>query len=324
MRLGKRLCTSILSLICLSMASTAVAKQMIYIGAGNDDCIYSTVAYSICDIIEEDEVLQKDYACTVVHTSGSMANLQGLATRRLDLAIAQSDMLLHAIKGTSHFTHMGASPDLGVLLPLYPEPFSILVKKDSNINSLQDLRNKHINIGKPYDDQRASTELIMRLTGLSRSDFASLREDINNKALFQKLCSGKIDAAITMSGHPVVNYKPLMENCDIKLVPLDNALIKKVLSLETIMFPTQVGAGIYSSEQEHTQTFSAMSYLVASDNLDSHFSHQLLVALSKKEKTLRSSHPAMRNFSAAQTPYTKNLPLHMAAQIYFGTPYYYD
>lgn len=323
MRLGKGLRTSTFLLLCiLFTGSPAFAKQRIYIGAGSQDCIYSKVAYTICDIIEEDDVLQKDYTCSVVHTSGSMANLQGLAANRLDLAIAQADTLQHAINGTSHFTHTQPNANLGVLLPLYPEPFSILVTQSSNINGPDDLLNKHVNIGKPYADHRGILELVMRLRGLSRSDFASLREDVNDQALFQKLCMGKIDAVITMSGHPVVNYKPLMSSCELKLISLNDNVINEVLKHESLLFPTQINSSLYSAEGEHAQTFAAMSFLVANENLDPYFSHNLLVALENQEKQLRASHPAMRKFSIAQTPYTntKELPVHVASKVYFGIP----
>jgi hypothetical protein len=319
MRLGRRLCTNSFFFFFWLAAFAANAKQTIYIGAGDDNCIYATVAYQICEIVDQSEVLNKDYICTVVQTSGSMVNLQGLATRRLDLAIAQSDMLMHAINGTSHFSHLGASPDLGILLPLYPEPFSILVRDDSDIHSLEDLQGKRINIGKPYGDQRNATELVMRLKGLSRSDFASLREDDTDEALFYKLCNKRIDAVVAMSGHPVVNYKNMMEDCDLRLLPLDNKLVKQVLALETLLFPTEVNSRIYNRKDESNQTFAALAYLVASEDLDPYFSHNLLVALGEQENKLRTSHPVMRNFSVNQTPFTKNLPLHSAAVLYFGT-----
>ncbi len=323
MYLGTRYCRAIFYILCL-IATPAFSKQTIYIGAGQTNSIYATVAFALCNIIEEDAILQKDYDCEVVHTSSSLANLQGLSSKRLHLAIAQANTLQHAIRGTGHFTHGGGDPHLGILFPLYPESLSILVTQKSHMTQLDDLRHKNINIGKPFADQRASIELLMRSRGLSRGDFESFHEEDNQQVLLQQLCSGKIDAAIVMTGHPVSQYKSLMDSCELGLVSLDDNLISQVLQHETLLFPIEIASSIYNADDTYAKTFAGMAYLVAEPDLDPYFTHNLLVAVEREEKKLQASHPAMRQFSIAQTPYVKQLPLHLATKIYFGIPEDYD
>ena len=92
----------------------------------------------------------------------------------LDFGVAQSDWQFHAYNGSSKFE--GKQFDkLRSVFSVHPEPFHILVGKDSGINSWADLKGKRVNIGNPGSGQRGTMEVLMAAHGTSVDDFQVAR-----------------------------------------------------------------------------------------------------------------------------------------------------
>ena len=118
-------------------------KDAIRFGAADIGGIYYTFANAYAGLFNNDA---PDYSIEVKKTAGSAANLRLLADGYIDLCIAQNDMIDDAVNGTGTFVGKSIS-GYSAIASLYPEASQIIVKKDSNIKSLDDLTGKTISIG---------------------------------------------------------------------------------------------------------------------------------------------------------------------------------
>ena len=89
-----------------------------------------------------------------------------------------------------------------------PEPFTLIVRKDSGITSFEGLKGKKVNVGNPGSGQRATMEVVMESFGMKMSDF-SLAAELKGSEMAQAICDGKIEAMIYTVGHPAAAVKEL-------------------------------------------------------------------------------------------------------------------
>src|SRR3546814_7933374 len=73
-----------------------------------------------------------------------------------------SDWQYHAYNGTSPETFpQGAFKELRAVFSVHPEPFTVVARKDANIETFEDLKGKRVNIGNPGSGQRGTMEVLM-------------------------------------------------------------------------------------------------------------------------------------------------------------------
>lgn len=117
--------------------------------------------------------------------------IQMVKTKRADFAIGSSSLLIDRINGADVVA-------LGAILQ--ESPLMLLVKKDSNINSVKDLKNKKIMI---TNDAANSASILAMLSanGLRESDFIRQEHSFN----IEDLINGNTDAmASYMSNEPIL------------------------------------------------------------------------------------------------------------------------
>ena len=85
------------------------------------------------------------------------------------------DWQYHAYNGTSKFKEQGPFEKERAVFSVHPEPFTLIVRKDTGIKSFEDLKGKKVNVGNPGSGQRATTEVVMDAFGMTMDDFLSCR-----------------------------------------------------------------------------------------------------------------------------------------------------
>src|SRR5919197_2028601 len=80
-------------------------------------------------------------------TQGSVENLRMIAADQIESGIAQSDIAGWAFAGAGIFAADGPMTELRAIASLFPEDVQIVVRADSSIRSLSDLRGKRVSLG---------------------------------------------------------------------------------------------------------------------------------------------------------------------------------
>ena len=137
------------------------AKRFVAIGTGGPTGVYFIAGSAICKMVQKAAGEKKDaLRCSAPSTGGSVYNINAIRAKDLEIGIAQSDVQLHAYRGTDKFEGQKFEK-IRALFSVHAEPFQILVGKDSGINSWADLAGKRVNIGNPGSGQRGTFEALM-------------------------------------------------------------------------------------------------------------------------------------------------------------------
>ena len=156
------------SLIAVFTGYAALAQpaDQIRIGTGGPAGVYFVAGNAICRIVRIDNSSTGAgrLRCAAPPSGGSIDNLERLRTGKIDFAIVQSDWHHHAYSGTSRFKSR-SNPKLRSVFSLHVEPFQIVVRDDTSIQSWQDLDGKRVNIGNVGSGHRATFEELVREHG---------------------------------------------------------------------------------------------------------------------------------------------------------------
>ena len=122
-------------------------------------------------------------------------------------------MIDDAVNGTGTFVGKSIS-GYSAIASLYPEACQIIVKKDSNIKSLDDLTGKTISIGASDSGTERNAKQILEVAGLNNDLVKTTNLDYIDAA--ESLVSGEIDAFFVTAGIQTTVIEELTRTCDIR------------------------------------------------------------------------------------------------------------
>ncbi len=211
-----------LVLVMGSLPTAAQAKTVfVTIGTGGITGVYYPTGGAIAKMVNKK---RKEYGirATVESTGGSVFNVNAVMTGDLDFGVVQSDRQFQAIKGIANWKDKGPQTDLRAVFSIHPENVDLIVAVDANINSMQDLRGKRINIGNVGSGYRKNAIDALTANGLDyKKDFnvESLKA-AESPGLIQ---DGRLDGAFYTVGHPSGYYKEATSGRrKVKFIPITN------------------------------------------------------------------------------------------------------
>ena len=119
-------------LLALLWQPTLYATTMT-IGTGGEQGIYYQVIKEFCRLAKKSDPTMP---CKLQASSGSIENLRQLKTGEVPYALVQSDWLYQASQGTGPFAAQ-PQPELRALFATHAEPFTIVVRADGDITTLE-------------------------------------------------------------------------------------------------------------------------------------------------------------------------------------------
>ena len=183
---------AIASALVAGTAATAQEK-FITIGTGGQTGVYFVVGQSICRLVNRDSA-KTGLKCTAPSTGGSIANINAIKAGDMDMGVAQSDWQFHAYNGSSQFEGDKFDKERAVF-SVHAEPFNVIARADSGIESFDDLKGKRVNVGNPGSGQRATMEVVLDAKGWTMDDFA-LASELKPAEQAAALGDNKVDAII--------------------------------------------------------------------------------------------------------------------------------
>lgn len=299
-----------------SAAATAQEQQFISIGTGGVTGVYYPTGGAICRLVNRGRK-EHGIRCSAESTGGSVYNINTVRAGELDFGVAQSDWQYHSFKGTSQFEDQGPFEDLRAVFSIHPEPFTLLVRGDSDIQSFEDLKGKRVNVGNPGSGQRATMEVVMDAFGITMDDFA-LATELKGSEMAQALCDDKIDAMIYTVGHPAAAIQEAVNSCDVRLVDVQGEPIQKLIEENPYYRAATIPGGMYKGNAEDTETFGVGATLVTSADVSDDVVYTLTKAVFDNFEQFKQLHPAFANLDEqAMISDSLSAPIHDGAKRYY-------
>ena len=297
-------------------------KRFISIGTGGPTGVYFVVGQSVCRMIHKEAAegrkkgRKHGIRCSAPSTGGSTYNIGQIREGELDFGVAQSDWQFHAYNGSSKFEG-NAFKKLRAVFSVHPEPYHIIVGKDTGITSWADLKGKRFNIGNPGSGQRGTTEVLMKAYGTKKGDF-KIATELTSTEQSKALCDGKIDAYGYTVGVPNAGVSIATDGCNAKIINLNTDVEKKLVGANPFYAFATIPKGTYKTTDSDITTFGVMATFVTSADVPEDVVYEITRAVFENLDDFRKLHPAFKNLDPKNM--TKNAlsaPLHPGAAKYY-------
>ncbi|MER6028081.1 TAXI family TRAP transporter solute-binding subunit [Streptomyces sp. NPDC001851] len=158
----------------------------------------------------------------LLNSAGSQENVQRVATGKADFTIAAAD----AVEAYQLGRGRGAGRLRGVAR-LYDDYVHLVVRSDSDIRSIADLRHKRVATGLPDSGVRLIAERVLRAAGIDpRKDITPAADGIDTGP--DHLAQHRIDAFFWSGGLPTKGLVTLAKKSGFKFVPIGGGLVTKL------------------------------------------------------------------------------------------------
>lgn len=256
---------SALSLIFVMLSFSSKAQVKLLSGVESE--IYNQFANDIKN--------NTNVAVDVITTGGSVDNFMKINadSAKENLAFMQYDVLIW-----KEIENPKIKDKFKVFLPLYNEEIHIIVKNNSKITSLADLKGKKVAIGSKSQGANITSQIIKNKTGLTWTDVEVAFNDA-----FIGLLAGQIDAIIYVGGAPVNMLKSLSPEVSnmLKLIPIIDP------KLEGLYTKSVIKAGTYPWANYDVITYAVKSVIVVNTkNLSSDMANKITSLLSDLKSNL--------------------------------------
>ncbi|MEM7443496.1 MAG: TAXI family TRAP transporter solute-binding subunit [Pseudomonadota bacterium] len=227
----------------------------------------------------------------VLPTTGSMENLVRLASGEVDFAIALSDRVEQAIDGSTPFDQAGLGEDLRLVMALFAEPLTILVRANDEIQSLSDLADRTVNLG----TQGNPVEHLFRMT-LDASGLVHEEEDYRYIPLSeqaQALCDGEVDAIGYIAVHPSGTVYQATTLCDVRILPIDGDAAETLLAGDPTLAPARIQASLYLGTGGWVDSVGPMALLMTRSDVSPMYIDRLVNGVLGDPAAVERRHPAL-------------------------------
>jgi hypothetical protein len=287
----------------------------ILIGTGSKSGVYFQVGRSICRLLNREV---EDLSCAPLETAGSVANLSNVTNGSLELAVVQSDIQFHAVNRSGPYRFVDTPYDnLRALLSLYVEPFNLVARRDADINGLDDLEQRRVNVGNSGSGHREMMAVVMQAKGWKADDF-QLMTELPASQQTMALCHDRVQAMVYTAGHPNPSIAQAIELCDARLVEVSGPEIDRLIADNPFYTYTSIPAGVYRGVDKPVKTFGTMATVVSSSDVDESLVYNTVKALFENLDRFKRMHTAFRDLEP-ETMVSQGLaaPLHKGAERYY-------
>ena len=295
----------------------AVAQQkFVTIGTGGVTGVYYAAGGAICRLMNKERA-KHGIRCSVESTGGSVYNVNTIKGGELDFGVAQSDVQFNAVKGLAQFKEGGAHGDLRAVFAVYPEPLTVLARKEANVKKFEDFKGKRFNVGNPGSGTRDTINTLMAAMGMKTSDF-SLTSELKPDEHGAALCDNKIDGFGFVVGSPAANIQDPTTTCGAKLVNITGPAVDKLVKDLPYFATATIPGGVYPNNPDAVKTFGVVASFVTSAKVPDAVVYAMVSAVFDNFDEFKKLHPAFANLNPKEMISSgMSAPLHSGAVKYY-------
>jgi TRAP transporter TAXI family solute receptor len=275
--------------LTLACAAPVAAQTRLSIATGGTSGVYYPYGGALAQLLSKH---LKGVEATAEVTAGSVENMQRLATKRAELAYTLADTLDDAVKGQGKFKE---PLPIRSLATLYTNMMHIVVKADSGIRTVKDLKGKRVSTGSPVSGTEVIADRILRAYGLDwMKDITRERLGVGESG--DALKDGKIDAFFWSGGLPTAGVLELAATPGqrIALIPHDDVVPQLVKQYGPLYVVSTIPAGTYPGVDQDVKVSAVPNVLVAHKDTADDLVFNVLKTMFDRKADLVAVHPAAK------------------------------
>jgi TRAP transporter TAXI family solute receptor len=299
-----------------SKKPTRKEPTQLYLGTGSVQGVYFPIGGVICRLLNRHKATHR-LRCTLESTGGSIYNLRELREGNFDLVFAQSDWQYHAYHGTSTFKDEGPNPELRAVFALEADPLALIVKKESEIQSFDDLAERVVSFGYARSLQHRIINDYLAAKEWTDDNFKRVRRMSDTKQVGE-LCNGKVEAILLLTSSLTDHLKGLKDDCQLRLLPMEGDEVQKVIKDKPYYRTAVILKGMYLDSPEDIMSFGLGATFVANEATSPKAIYHVVKEVVENFRDFKSLHPSLAALDKRELSHAGiSIPLHPGAVRYY-------
>ncbi|MEU7609659.1 TAXI family TRAP transporter solute-binding subunit [Micromonospora sp. NPDC049204] len=284
----------------------------IFLATGNTTGVYYQLGGGYADLINRN---LPGYEARAEPTGASVENINRLTTGDMEIAFSLADTAADAIAGKGAFD--GKPQPVRALARIYSNYTHLIVRADSKIENVADLRGKRVSTGSP----KSGTDIIAGrlLTAASLDPDRDVRRlTLSLPETVKQMRAGRLDALFFSGGLPTPGIKDLLTSSPgaFRLLPLDNLLQPLQKGYGPVYTTATLTANVYNTASD-APTITVANVILVSADMPDGLAYDLTRTLFDHQRELIAVHPEAANFTRASAALSEPIPLHPGASRYY-------
>ncbi len=247
----------------------------------------------------------------VRESEGSVSNVDAIQRGVADIGLAYADVAYIAfvgrIEGRPRFDHLRG------IAVLHRTPLNVVVRRDSSIRSIADLRGRRVATGLSGSGSALTASLLLKAFGLGPHDVRTESLRYNEAAV--RLVAGDLDALLVVGSQPL-EAVTMATQAGARILPLEGPVIEQLLRADPFFIRASIAAGAYPGHLRAVHTIGVDNLLVCRDDVNEQLVHDLAQRVFEILPELQGPHAAAGALDLERAPATP-IPLHPGAARYY-------
>ncbi len=286
-------------------------SELKYRSGATSGCFYP-VSASMADFLPKD--ITGINNVTVIPGQGQ-SNVQAVQDGACDIAFAKLPGTILGVQGDAPFT--APCDKVRNLMYFYTEAFHVVVRADSGINSVADLKGKSLSTQTVGNQAEQMTKEVLEAYGMTYDDLKKVSYVNSYDDSVQQMKDGVVDAFTFANAPPVALLLDLASARDIKILSIGDAELGKVLTMNKGYVRQVIPAGTYKDQSQEIVTFGGAVHVIANADMDEELAYQICKSTLDHLDTIREAHVVFKSLTPEEVGQQLSIPFHPGAERYF-------
>ncbi|WP_412753752.1 TAXI family TRAP transporter solute-binding subunit [Krasilnikovia sp. M28-CT-15] len=277
-------------------------SRRLRIATGSPTATYYAIGSALARLVER-ELPGTD--ADVLATAASAENVQLISRGQADVGFTQADVLVSGA---------GSAPGIVALARVYDDLLHLVVRADSPINTLEDLKDKTVSVGAHGSGTAVTVGRLLAVAEMSGGGVIDRRE-LNLDDSLRALAAYGIDAFFFSGGLPVAGIKQLSTQGRARIIDLSKWAGPLRHAFSEVYVVRNVPVSAYQTPP--VATIANPNLLVVAASMPDDLASDLTQLLMERRDVLAAAHPAAERLDPRSAIATLPVPLHPGAARYY-------
>lgn len=284
----------------------------ITIATGNATGVYFALGGGLAQLISDNTQLR----ATAAETGASVQNIEQLVAGDYDVAFSLADTAADAVEGKDAFD--GKPAKIRALTNLYPNYTHVIVRTESGIGSVADMRGKRISTGSPKSGTEVIANRLLQAAGLGPNDIQAQRLDLTKTVDGMK--DGSIDGMFWSGGLPTGGITDLTTTLKDKVTFIDvTPQLDAMKKINAVYEQSSIPAATYKLSGGDAPTIVVPNLLLVREDFPANNACAITKLIYDKKADLEKVHAAAKDIRPENAKNTDPVQLHPGATEALGT-----
>jgi TRAP transporter TAXI family solute receptor len=310
---------SVSLLFVAALAGTADAAYRISLATATTGGAYYPIGNTMAQIWSKLDGVR----ASAQSTAGTNQNIELMMDGEVEIAMGQNGICYYAYNGVDIYEGKEGFPNkkLRGMFSLYPNVMQWVVKKNSGIKSVADLKGKRIVPGQVASATEINSREMLAAYGLNylkdKGEVSVTAEYLGYNEAADLMKNGQIDATHIAGGTPTAAVMDILSSEAGILLSMEPANIQQICSKYPWYFPFTIPAGTYPKQDQDVHTIALSNILFTDTNQPDELIYMLTKAIYDGHGDMVLGHKATE-YTVPQNAFDgMTIPLHNGAVKYF-------